>query len=256
MSILCYHAVDAAWDSPLAVSPDAFTSQVRWLGAHRRVVGLEAAVAAMDRRGRLPKRTVSLTFDDGFASIYEHAWPVLRTNAIPAAIFVVSDTLRPNPRSVDWVDDPPPWPLATLTLEHVLELGEGGVLVGSHTATHPNLPDLSDAECHRELSDSRTMLQDLLRRPVEHLAYPRGLNDARIRRIAAQCGYRWAFTLPESREPFDQFGIPRVGIYRGNRTWHLAIKTSRAYPGVRGGSAFRGVRGVRRAATWSRRTRR
>ncbi len=252
MTILCYHALDAAWNSPLAVSPEDFASQIGWLRRHRRVVGLDEAVGALDGRGRLPRGMVSLTFDDGFASVYDHAWPVLKANAIPAAIFVVSGTLGPDPRPVDWVDDPPSWPLETMTADQVVELGDGGVVVGSHTSTHPNLPDLSDAECRRELTDSRDALQDLLRRPVEHLAYPRGLNDQRIRRIASECGYRWAFTLPESREPFDEFGIPRVGIYRTNRDWHLAIKTSRAYPGVRNGRA---VHSVRRAADRIRRSR-
>jgi peptidoglycan/xylan/chitin deacetylase (PgdA/CDA1 family) len=250
VTILCYHAVDAAWESPLAVSPREFAAQVEWLQRHRRVVGLDTAVAAMDDRGRMPKGMVSLTFDDGFASVHEHAWPVLRSAALPASIFVVSRTLTSHPRPVDWVDDPPPWRLETMTLEQVMELAEAGVLVGSHTVTHPNLPDLSDAECRRELAESRDVLQDSLRRPIEHLAYPRGLNDARIRRIAGLCGYRWAFTLPESREPFDQFGIPRVGIYRSNHVWHLALKTSRTYLRVRGGTA---VRGMRRIAAWTRR---
>src|SRR5262249_6556931 len=143
VTILCYHAVDAAWDSPLAVSPVDFASQVEWLRRHRRLVGLETAVAALDGRGRLPKGMVALTFDDGFASVYDHAWPALKANAIPAAIFVVSRTLGPDPRPVDWVDDPPSWPLATLTVDRVRELADAGVLVGSHTATHPNLPELT-----------------------------------------------------------------------------------------------------------------
>ena len=53
MSILCYHAIDAEWDSPLAVHPDAFAQQVGWLGRRRHVVDLRTALGRMDRRGRL-----------------------------------------------------------------------------------------------------------------------------------------------------------------------------------------------------------
>jgi len=244
VSILCYHAVDPEWESPLAVRPADFARHMAWLAGRRRVVGLDAAVGRLDRHGRLPRGTAALTFDDGFASVHEHAWPVLRDRALPAAIFLVAETLGPAPRPVDWVDDPPPWPIATMRIEQVLEMQDGGVLVGSHTCTHPNLPDLTDAECRRELAGSRDLLGELIGRPVRHLAYPRGRNDARVRRLAAAAGYTWAFTLPESREPFDAFGIPRTGIYRGNGLRHLAIKSSRAYPRVRASRPYAWFRGV------------
>src|SRR5213080_1745037 len=41
--ILCYHDVDADWDSPLAVTPDAFAAQMAWLAAHRKVLPLDEA---------------------------------------------------------------------------------------------------------------------------------------------------------------------------------------------------------------------
>ena len=36
----------------------------------------------------VPPYVVVVTFDDGFESVYEHAWPVLREFRIPATIFV------------------------------------------------------------------------------------------------------------------------------------------------------------------------
>ncbi len=242
MTILCYHAVDPAWDSPLAVRPSDFAAQMEWLARRRRVMGLEAAVGLLDVRARLPRGLAALTFDDGFASVYEHAWPVLRARSLPAAIFLVAGTLTEPPRGVDWVDDPPSWPLATLRMDQVLEMQDAGVLVGSHTLTHPNLPELTDAECRRELGESRELLESLVGRRVPHLAYPRGRNDARVRRLAEAAGYAWAFTLPEAPEPTGRFGIPRAGIYRGNGIGHLALKATRAYPRVRGSRAYASVR--------------
>ncbi|MFN2557858.1 MAG: polysaccharide deacetylase family protein, partial [Nitriliruptorales bacterium] len=77
MAILCYHAVEPTWSSPLAVAQATFDAQCRWLARHRRVLDLAEAVGRVDRRGRLPRGAAALTFDDGFASVHEHALPVL-----------------------------------------------------------------------------------------------------------------------------------------------------------------------------------
>lgn len=242
MSILCYHAIDFEWDSPLAVHPDAFAQQVGWLGRRRHVVDLRTALGRMDRRGRLPPRMSAVTFDDGFASVFDNAWPVARRAGLPITIFLVAETLAPSGKDVDWVDDPPPWALSTMTISQVLELREGPVTIGSHSYAHRNLTELGDAECERDLRESRELLEDLVERPIDLLAYPRGANDLRVRRAAVRAGYRAAFTLPERREPVDAMGIPRVGIYRGNGLRHLAIKSARRYLTLRNGDASRAVR--------------
>ena len=120
MTILCYHAVDAEWESSLAVRPGEFAEHMAWLARRRHIVDLPSALDHLDGRGRLPRGMAALTFDDGFASVHQHAWPVLRAASIPVALFVVAGTLASPPRTVDWVDDLPPWPLATLRLEDEL----------------------------------------------------------------------------------------------------------------------------------------
>src|ERR1051326_7202 len=73
MTILCYHAVEPGWPSPLAVKPEAFAEQMAWLGLNRTTIDLATAVGLMDERGRLPGRRAAITLDDGFASVFDHA---------------------------------------------------------------------------------------------------------------------------------------------------------------------------------------
>jgi peptidoglycan/xylan/chitin deacetylase (PgdA/CDA1 family) len=242
MTILCYHAIDPDWRSPISVRPDQFEAHCAWLARSRRVIGLGDAVPRLDRRGRLPRGLAALTFDDGFASLFEHGLPSLTRHALPATVFLVARTLAPEGKTVDWVDDPPARPPATLSRPQVLEMQEAGVRFESHSLDHRDLRLLSDEECERDLRASRELLEDLLARPVTLLAYPRGLHDARVRRAAERAGYAFAFTLPEAREAAGRFAIPRVGIYDGNGTrglrtktspWYLAARTSRAYPPLR-----------------------
>lgn len=230
MTILCYHAVQPHWTSPLAVEPDAFARQAAWLARWRDVVPLSRAVERLDRRGRLPRGTVALTFDDGFASVHQHALPHLRRHGLPSTVFLVAETLCDPPRPVDWVDTPPPYPLQTLTLDQVLEMQDAGVEFGSHSWAHHDLTTLDPETCVEDLRRSRELLEDLLGRPVPFLAYPRGRNDAGVRRAAAVAGYTHSFTLPQGPEPFDDaHGVPRAGVWPGNGRASVALKTKPLY---------------------------
>ena len=193
---------------------------------------------------------VALTFDDGFDSVHRYATPVLAANRFPSTVFVVAKTLSPGGFLVDWVDNPPSEPLRTLTLDQVLEMREAGVEVGSHSSVHHDLTTLSEAECERDLRESRELLEDLLHGPVRHLAYPRGRSDERVRRAAGRAGFANAFTLPDDREPRGPFAIPRAGVYRGNGVRDVAIKSSSWYLPLRTNPLFPLVRrAVGRAAT-------
>ncbi len=229
MSIFCYHAVDPLWSSPLAVAPAAFEAQCRWLARHRVVLDLADAVHRTNGRGSLPRGRAALTFDDGFASVHRYALPVLARYRLPATVFVVADTLSPGGHRVDWVDDPPPFPLTTLSLDELLELHGAGLRIGSHSQTHRDLTLLGEEECEQDLRASRELLEDLLATPVRFLAYPRGRHNERVRRAARRAGYTHAFTLPEFREEPGAYAIPRVGIYRSNRIGLVRVKAARPY---------------------------
>lgn len=238
MTILCYHAIDPDWRSPLALRPCEFERQMAWLAANRRVLSLDQVVARLDASGRLPRGETAITFDDGFRSVLTHALPILRRHHLPATVFVVGETLTAPRRAVDWVDTPPPWPLETLSLDELLALQEAGVSVGSHSYSHRILPSLSEDECEHDLRSSRELLETLLGRAVPFLAYPRGLHDASVRRAAAGAGFANSFSLPESPEPVGPQAIPRVGVYPGTSPRTLRFKTARCYLPVRTGRAY------------------
>jgi peptidoglycan/xylan/chitin deacetylase (PgdA/CDA1 family) len=229
VTILCYHSVEPDWDHPLAVSPDGFAAHCAWLARRRRVLPLREAVERMDAFGRLPAGSAALTFDDGFEALRAHAMPVLTRHALPATVFLVAQTLTEQGKPVDWVDRAPGHRLTTLDLDQVLEMQDAGVDFQSHSFAHHDLTSLTLRECVEDLRSSRELLGDLLGRPVDLLAYPRGRHDAQVREAAARAGYRYAFALPVGEERPGPFAVPRVGIYRGNRTGVVRMKSSPRY---------------------------
>ena len=249
MTILCYHSVEPHWEHPLAVEPAAFQEQASWVRRRRRVLPLADALPRLDATGRLPRGEAALTFDDGFAALHEQVLPVLTREQLPATVFLVAQTLTPAGQPVDWVHAPGPEPLRTLTLDQVLEMQDAGVDFQSHSWAHLDLPELSEAECLRDLRDSRELLSDLLGRPVALLAYPRGLHTAHVRRAAARAGYTHAFALPERGEQPGEYAVPRVGIYRGNGRLTFRAKAARPYLRLRTSEGLaRTARGVKRVA--------
>lgn len=252
MSILCYHAVEPGWRSALAVEPEAFDRQCAWLARHKTVLPLHQALDRLDGRGRPPRGTVVLTFDDGFRSVHDHALPILQRHRLPSTVFLVAQTLSSGGQEVDWVDHPPPYPLQTLTPDQVRSMQRAGVQFESHSWRHADLTTLRHDECVADLRTSRVELESLLGHPVTVLAYPRGRHNAAVRAAAAEAGYSHALALPEGPEPPGRYAVPRVGVHHGNTLTHLRVKTAGSYLTLRSGRAHRVGHAARRLVrSWS-----
>lgn len=194
------------------------------------------------QEGRLPERAVALTFDDGYASVIEQAWPELRARGLPATLFAVSDFLDDGLR-FPWDDaregDPDLYRLATAA--QLAQAGAEGLDVGSHTATHRWMPQLTMREVDEELRRSRADLEDLLQRPVTSFAYPMGGWNPAIRDRVERAGYAVGITVCRGRNRSAQdplalrraFAFDRVSDVRrqldGGFTWMRLVEERRRH---------------------------
>ncbi|MBI3466081.1 MAG: polysaccharide deacetylase family protein [Planctomycetes bacterium] len=96
----------------------------------------------------LPPRTIAITFDDGFETVFTRAWPILRELQAPATVFVNTaylDSTGPFPFDawgVDWQGRVPPETYRPLTSAQCRELQAGGLMdLGAHTHTHADFRD-------------------------------------------------------------------------------------------------------------------
>ena len=242
MSILMYHSVESGWNSPLAVDPHDFERHCEWLAARRRVIDLGEAARLLDSRGRLPAGVSALTFDDGFPSVHQHAFPLLLRHRLPATVFLVAGTLEPG--STEFGDG-----RSWLTLDQVLEMQDAGIRFGSHSLAHRILTSLDPDVCEDDLRRSRESLEDRLGRPVPFLAYPGGFHNEMVRAAAARAGFTRAFGTSRGREPAGPFAIPRIGVYPGDGIVALRLKTARWYVTVRRSGVFPALRRLARRPT-------
>jgi len=118
--------------------------------------------------------------------------------------------------------------LRGLKWQELRTLSDAGWEIGSHTASHPRLTQLSDAEARRELVESRQTCEQHLGTACSSVAYPYGDCNVAVADIAAAAGYRAGAALPPSLHSAAPMRWPRVGIYDKDRLWRFALKVSPA----------------------------
>jgi peptidoglycan/xylan/chitin deacetylase (PgdA/CDA1 family) len=74
-------------------SPRQFNEDIEFLLRHYRPISLAALVDSLDGIGRLPKRSVLFTFDDGLREIHDIVAPVLYAQGIPAVFFLITSVI-------------------------------------------------------------------------------------------------------------------------------------------------------------------
>jgi peptidoglycan/xylan/chitin deacetylase (PgdA/CDA1 family) len=245
--ILCYHNVVLsnadAGDPGVHMLSERFSRQMRWLAAHYSVVRLSEFVDRV-ASGKSMRQVAAVTFDDGYAGVFQHALPILRTLGLPATLFVVADAGR---RAGFWWDQPGIVALANpgvraewlhtmrgdesaicsdrgpsnLPLSHrpadweTIRGGIGDSIdIGAHSVTHRSLPTLTDAELEHEVVAGRAAIQRATGTRPEFFAYPYGLWDTRVRSRIRLAGYRAGLTLDSGlNRPFaDPCSLRRLNV--------------------------------------------
>jgi len=153
-----------------------------------RVAPLGEVVEALEKGLEMPKKTVVITIDDGYKSVYEHALPVLREYGYPATLFLYVNFIHEKGASLWWPE--------------INELIEAGIEIGSHSFSHFKLTRAKDESVERyarrlekELLASKHYLEKKLDVDIPWFSYPYGAYDIEVLRKVADYGYRGAVVL-------------------------------------------------------------
>lgn len=177
--ILMYHSIDTdVADDPnslFTVSLENFKSQINFL-LHQE--NIEFSAFSEEAFSLSNKLKVVLTFDDGYKNNLTLVAPYLVQHNIPFAVFVSTDKVLKHHRDY-------------LTPKELLELSKiPGVTIGSHSASHRPMTQLSDEEVKKELMQSKQFLEGVIGKTVDCISFPHGAYSARIIQFAKELGYR------------------------------------------------------------------
>jgi peptidoglycan/xylan/chitin deacetylase (PgdA/CDA1 family) len=187
--ILMYHYISEPppdadeYRLDLSVTPDQFAAQLDWLRANGfTTIALDDLYRALTEGYPLPDRPVILTFDDGYADAYDHAFRLLQKYEMVGTFFVVTD----------WLDQSRP---GYLTWDQARDMAEAGMSIQSHSRSHPDLTQNCDGDCviFQVLGSVETIEAEIGARP-RFFCYPSGRYDEAVLEVLPQLGIVAAVT--------------------------------------------------------------
>jgi len=134
----------------------------------------------------LSDHTVVLSVDDGYHSVYENIYPLLKRYHMTITLALITGCITEG-RPSHWPSD------RFLNEREIREMIDScGIEIASHTLTHAWLTRIDSASAWREISDSRRRLESLFGTEVITFVYPYGDMNGRVREMVRRAGYKLA----------------------------------------------------------------
>jgi peptidoglycan/xylan/chitin deacetylase (PgdA/CDA1 family) len=209
--VLTYHRFSKDKSSGMIVSEARFEAQMNFLKNNGyNVITVNQFLDFLDFKARIPEKSVVLTFDDGWRSFYDIAYPIVKKHRFPATLFIYPDFIGAK---------------SALSWKQLKELAENNTAIHCQSLTHRDLTTLKKKESfeeyfkslNREILESKQVIEKRLKTQCTCFAYPYGASNKLVIALVKKHGYRGAFTVRRGGNPFfiDNFMINRT-IVDGN----------------------------------------
>jgi peptidoglycan/xylan/chitin deacetylase (PgdA/CDA1 family) len=180
----------------------------KWIQVFLAIIlcGTCAGLEAVSSKASLKRPLVSLTFDDGWSSIYDTVYPLLDWYNYPGTFFIFTDVIGQEGR---------------LTADQLRGLHEAGHEIGSHSLNHDDLTALLPTLLEEQLSESKKILEEIIQSPVSDFAVPYGRVSPLVLKYLAK-SYQSNRSLEDgynSMSRFDPYQI-KVKIVSKNTSLH------------------------------------
>ena len=200
--ILLYHHVEGdISNGRYTVSVPDFQAQMQTLQEMGYTpIPISLFLDALLDGAEIPEKPVVITFDDGHESVYENAFPIMNAYDFPGVFYIVANRLN---GVEDFVDVP-----------EIREMIAAGWEIGSHSYSHIDLTENHES-VSREITESKSILENALAIQVETFAYPFGTIDSFLAQKVSDYRYRAGMGLgTRSTHTWNNlFYLERIEIY-------------------------------------------
>jgi peptidoglycan/xylan/chitin deacetylase (PgdA/CDA1 family) len=206
--IFCYHRiVDKIRYPGTEITPGAFEGQMKALKDRGiTVISMQDYLAWRRSEKNIPPRCAVITFDDGWKSQYDVAWPIMKKFGYPLTLFIYTEGIRGNLLGGG----------EAITWEQLADMRDNGVDIQAHTATHQDLREghsimvfapgakrtkkkLAGPEYEQWLQSEvvapKQLLEQKLAVRVNCFAVPFGNYNEHVKEMARNAGYEAMFTV-------------------------------------------------------------
>ncbi len=228
LPILTFHDLDER-PSVISISPGVFQrSMAKLHEAKYQSITLMEAVECVSLGNPFPNRSFVITFDDGYQSVYDEAFPVLHRYGMSATIFLTVGkdiSAKPDTRlpSIEG--------RSMLNWKEIREMNIEGITFGAHTLTHPDLTRLPLDRVEAEICSSKTIIEDTLGTQISSFVYPYGRYNRQSREIVQQhfacaCSDKLGLVTTDG----DLYALERVDAYYLRTERLFDIMLTRLFP--------------------------
>lgn len=202
VTVLGYHSIndDESIKSPIIIGKDRLREHLQAIeDLGFTTISVSDLENYLENGKPIPRKSVLITFDDGYLDNYLLAYPLLREFNMKATIFVAPSLLNENPY---------------MTVDQVKELSENGIDIQSHTFSHKDLNSMSYDDQLNEFIKSKKSLEKLTSKKITAIAYPKGLFNDDTLKASKDAGYDIGFTVKKgfAYKNENNFKINRVLI--------------------------------------------
>jgi peptidoglycan/xylan/chitin deacetylase (PgdA/CDA1 family) len=134
----------------------------------------------------LSDHTVVLSVDDGYHSVYENIYPLLKRYRMTMTLALITGCIAEGRPSYGPSE-------GFLNEREISEMMDScDIEIASHSVTHPRLTEIDNAAAWQEIVDSKRQLESLFGTEVITFVYPYGRTDGRVRNLVRRAGYKLA----------------------------------------------------------------
>lgn len=207
--ILVYHHIGTpsagmtSADKSFFIEPEWFEKHLQYLAQHNfKTVRFSDIADYFSKETPIPERAVIISFDDGWKSAIERAYPLLQKYNMTATAFIPTKLITETPSKgmrMSWDD--------------LVKLRDAGWEIGSHSLWHPYLT--KSRKVKLEVEESKKILEEKLGVSVTTFAYPFGASNEQIEKTVREAGYTTArsYTSGSGITQENLFHLPVVKVW-------------------------------------------
>ena len=165
------------------------------------VIDIKRALLAINDIEPIKDRSVVITIDDAYSSVYKYAWPIFKKYNMPFTLFISTDVIdNKTPGYMSW--------------EEIRTLRDHGVTIGSQTKTHPHMFKLNTKKIVEELSISNKRFIDEIGSAPKIFAYPYGEYNLEVLEQVKLHGFVAAFGQHSgvAHKSLGMYELPRFAM--------------------------------------------
>ncbi len=200
--VVMYHRFGESKYPTTNITLEQFEAHIQELqSGPYRVLPLVEIVKAIQNGTPLPARTVGISVDDAFLSVYTEAWPRLKKAGLPFTLFVATGVVGRNVAGyMNW--------------DQIKELASAGVTIGNHTVSHLHMPDASKGKNLEEIEYANNLFEKKLGQGPEIFAFPYGESSSAVQVMVKNAGFIAAFGQHSGvvGSAMNQFDLPRFAL--------------------------------------------